>query len=85
MSSLQNSCFLYISLCTILGDEGKGLKKRDLEKQLKKWGWYFKRHGGSHDYWTNGEMHEAIPRHSEINEMLAKKILKKAKANLKKK
>ena len=52
--------------------EGKGLKKRDLEKQLKKWGWYVKRHGGSHDYWTNGEMHEAIPRHSEINEMLAK-------------
>ncbi|NGX26555.1 MAG: hypothetical protein K940chlam6_00480 [Chlamydiae bacterium] len=52
------------------------MKKRDLEKRLKKFGWQLKRHGGNHDYWTNGEIHEAIPRHNEIKEILARKIAK---------
>jgi mRNA interferase HicA len=37
------------------------LKRRDLEKALKTMGWEFKRHGGKHDVWTNGEIEEMIP------------------------
>ena len=57
------------------------MKKRDLEKQLKGFGWFFCRHGGKHDYWTNGEVFESVPRHNEIKENLAKSILKTAKNN----
>ncbi|MDN3505811.1 MAG: type II toxin-antitoxin system HicA family toxin [Simkaniaceae bacterium] len=57
------------------------MKRKDLERQLKRLGWEFKRHGGNHDYWTNGEIHEALPRHNEIKENLAKKILKTARNN----
>jgi hypothetical protein len=39
------------------------------------------KHGGEHDRWTNGKEHESIPRHTEIKEFLAKKILKKAEEN----
>ena len=59
----------------------KLMKKRDLERQLREAGWRFARHGGNHDAWTNGELFEFVPRHAEVKEMLAKKILKKAKAN----
>jgi mRNA interferase HicA len=55
------------------------VKKRDLEKQLRKLGWYFSKHGGEHDHWTNGKEFESVPRHSEINENLARKILRTAK------
>ncbi|GAB5411871.1 MAG: hypothetical protein ChlgKO_09850 [Chlamydiales bacterium] len=57
------------------------MKKKDLEKRLTKLGWRFLRHGGKHDYWTNGTVHESIPRHREINEILAKKIIKTAEKN----
>ena len=57
------------------------MKKKDLEKHLTKLGWKFDRHGGSHDIWTNGEVFESVPRHNEINENLAKKIVKRAKNN----
>ncbi len=60
------------------------MKRKALEKALKKKGWSFLRHGGSHDIWTNGEIFESIPRHTEINELLAKKILKQAESNPKK-
>lgn len=54
------------------------MKKRDLEIRLKEAGWYFLRHGGNHDVWTNGVDTEPVPRHNEINEILAKKILRRA-------
>jgi mRNA interferase HicA len=38
----------------------------------------FLRHGKRHDIWTDGEPEEAIPRHNEINEKLAKAILGRA-------
>jgi mRNA interferase HicA len=57
------------------------MKKRDLEKQLSKNGWRFSHHGGNHDIWTNGKKHEAVPRHREINEYTAKKIIKTAQDN----
>jgi predicted RNA binding protein YcfA (HicA-like mRNA interferase family) len=56
------------------------MKRRDLEKRLIALGWWRKRHGGRHDYWTNGSEEEAVPRHAEINENLARKILRSAAA-----
>ncbi|OGB84773.1 hypothetical protein A3F66_00755 [candidate division TM6 bacterium RIFCSPHIGHO2_12_FULL_32_22] len=55
------------------------MKRKDLERELSKLGWQLKRHGGKHDLWFNGEYEEAIPRHNEINELLARKILRTAK------
>jgi predicted RNA binding protein YcfA (HicA-like mRNA interferase family) len=56
------------------------VKRRELERRLVQAGWYFLRHGGSHDIWTNGKDEEPVPRHVEINELLARKILRKAGA-----
>lgn len=36
------------------------------------------REGGRHEIWTNGQITEAVPRHVEINELLARKIIKVA-------
>ena len=55
------------------------MKKRELEKLLRQLGWKFLRHGGKHDIWTNGKQEEAIPRHAEINERLARLILRRAR------
>lgn len=52
------------------------MKKIDLENILKKLGWVFVRHGGKHDVWSNGQDEEYIPRHREINEVLARKIIR---------
>jgi len=61
------------------------MKRKELEKKLGQLSWYFLRHGGKHDVWTNGEIEEIIPRHNEIHELLAKKILKTAQHNMGKK
>lgn len=53
------------------------MKRRDLIKLLEHNGWRFDRNGGSHDLYTNGEKSEPIPRHNEINERLAKAIIRK--------
>ncbi|WAW15440.1 type II toxin-antitoxin system HicA family toxin [Peptostreptococcus equinus] len=53
------------------------MKHRDLIKLLESNGFYYKRAGGNHDIYTNGTISEPIPRHKEINEMLARKIIKK--------
>ena len=53
------------------------MKRRDLIKLLEENGWSFKRSGGNHDLYTDGNKVEAIPRHSEINEILAKSIIKR--------
>jgi mRNA interferase HicA len=66
-------------------DGGEVVKKVDLEKKLHKLGWHLKRHGGSHDVWTNGILTEYVPRHTEIAEGTAKKILRKAQQNLEEK
>lgn len=57
------------------------MKKKDLEKRLKMFGWWLARHGGNHDIWTNGTITNQVPRHAEISENLAKSILKVAKSN----
>ncbi|MCL2353250.1 MAG: type II toxin-antitoxin system HicA family toxin [Defluviitaleaceae bacterium] len=53
------------------------MKRRDLIKKLEKNGWYLLRHGANHDIYTNGLRNEPIGRHIEIDEKLAKKILKR--------
>ena len=53
------------------------MKRNELVKLMMQNGWYFKRDGGNHEVWTNGSKIEFIPRHREINEMLAKSIIKK--------
>lgn len=53
------------------------LKRRDLIKKLEAVGFRFKEHGGNHDTYKRGSDIEQVPRHREINEITAKRILKK--------
>jgi mRNA interferase HicA len=56
------------------------MKRRELEARLRAFDWRLLRHGGNHDVWTDGERLEYVPRHAEINESLARKILKKVES-----
>jgi mRNA interferase HicA len=58
------------------------MKRRDLEKKLRIAGCYLKREANSHSLWINPNngVIEAVPRHNEIKEPLAKKILKNLNA-----
>ena len=61
-------------------DKQKGggvMKRRDLVRKLEQNGWRYLRPGGNHDIYTNGIRTEEIGRHIEIDEDLAKKILKR--------
>ena len=54
--------------------------KRDLLiKTVTSGGAVFVRHGGRHDWYKNIQtgMQQPIPRHNDINEILAKSIIKK--------
>jgi len=53
------------------------MKRRDLVKKLEKNGWYLARHGSDHDVYTNGNEIETVPRHTEIDERLAKAIIRR--------
>ena len=53
------------------------MKRKELIKLLEKGGFRFERNGGSHDIYIRGKEREEIPRHREINEYLAKAILKR--------
>ncbi len=53
------------------------MKRRELIKKLEAKGFTLSRHGGNHDVYKRGTDEESVPRHNEINEMLAKKIIKK--------
>jgi hypothetical protein len=54
------------------------MKRNLLEKRLRMSGCYLKREGASHSLWINPKTGhiEAIPRHTDIKEPLALKILK---------
>lgn len=54
------------------------MKRRELLQFLKSQGCEQIREGGSHSWWINPELNKrsAIPRHTEINDILAKKICK---------
>lgn len=53
------------------------MKKRDLVNKLKKAGFEFKREGTNHEVYQRNNDIEYVPRHREINDTLAKSILKK--------
>ena len=55
------------------------MKRRDLIKRLEEMGCVLIRHGGTHDWYTNQETKQSqpVPRHKEINENLAKSIIRK--------
>ena len=66
---------IYTIIVYILGEEH--LKYRDLVKMLHKAGFRLERHGSYHDVYRRGNDIESVPRHKEINELLAKHIIRK--------
>jgi mRNA interferase HicA len=54
------------------------MKRKELEKKWRIAGCFLKREGSPHSLWTNPKtgVIEAVPRHTEIKEPLARKILK---------
>ncbi len=55
------------------------MKRFALIRRLEEMGCIMVRHGGAHDWYTNPETKRSqpVPRHSEINDHLAKSIIKK--------
>ena len=55
------------------------MKRTDLVRNLEEGGCLLIRHGGNHDWYRNSKtgVSQPVPRHREINEFLAKHILKK--------
>jgi predicted RNA binding protein YcfA (HicA-like mRNA interferase family) len=74
VAGLWHTCFAHIYVYTNL------VKRRELERRLRAAGWKRLRHGGNHDIWgsESGEDREPVPRHDEISEQLATKILRNA-------
>jgi predicted RNA binding protein YcfA (HicA-like mRNA interferase family) len=54
------------------------VKRNELIEKLEEMGCVFIRHGGKHDWYQNPStgMAQPVPRHREINEKLAKHIIK---------
>ena len=54
------------------------MKRQELIRRLEETGCVLVRHGGRHDWYRNPRTRNAqpVPRHREINENLAKHILK---------
>jgi len=54
------------------------MKRKNLIKKIEKANCILIRHGGNHDWYQNKttKISQAIPRHREINEHLAKRIIK---------
>ena len=55
------------------------MKQTDLIRKLETLGCLFIRHGGKHDWYRNTKtgIAQPVPRHKDVNEILAKHILKK--------
>lgn len=53
------------------------MKTKDFIELLERNGWKFKRHGSNHDIYVKGGERESVPRHREIDEDLAKAIIKR--------
>lgn len=53
------------------------MKRTELMKKFIKSGWRILREGSNHTILTKGELVEPIPRHREINEELAKSLIRK--------
>ncbi|HNR94549.1 MAG TPA: type II toxin-antitoxin system HicA family toxin [Kiritimatiellia bacterium] len=57
------------------------MKRNDLIRGLEKGGCVFIRHGGKHDWFQNPKTGhcQPVPRHREINDNLARHIMKQLK------
>ena len=55
------------------------MKRRELVRKLEAMGCVLVRHGARHDWYTNPttKTSQPVPRHKEVNEHLARHILKK--------
>lgn len=53
------------------------MKTKILIKMLERNGWTFKRHGADHDIYVKGKERESVVRHREIDEDLARAIIKR--------
>lgn len=53
------------------------MKQKDLVRRLENGGFVFDRHGAGHDIYVRGTQRETVPRHKEINEQLARAILRR--------
>ncbi|MGZ8845150.1 MAG: type II toxin-antitoxin system HicA family toxin [Pyrinomonadaceae bacterium] len=55
------------------------MKRRDLIRKLEELGCVLSRHGAKHDWYTNQNTKQSqpVPRHNEVNESLARSIIKK--------
>lgn len=53
------------------------MKQKDLVRKLKKAGFKFHSHGSNHDRYQRGTVIETVPRHNEVDEKLARAILKR--------
>lgn len=53
------------------------MKQRELIQRLENGGFVFERHGAGHDIYVRGTQRETVPRHKEINEQLARAILRR--------
>jgi len=55
------------------------MKRRDLIRRLEELGCVLVRHGAKHDFYTNFNTRQSqpVPRHNEINERLARSIIRK--------
>ena len=53
------------------------MKRKDLIKKFEQNGWWFLREGANHTIYTDGKVCEPISRQVEIDEVLAKKIIKR--------
>jgi len=58
------------------------MKRRDLIRKLESMDCVLVRHGAKHDWYANAlnKQSQPVPRHNEINENLAKSILRKLQA-----
>ena len=54
------------------------MKKTELVKKITELGAVFERHGAKHDWYVNKDTNigQAIPRHTEIRESTARRIIK---------
>lgn len=50
------------------------MKRKDLIDLLERNGWKLLRNGGNHDLYEKDGVFETIPRHRELNELLAKRL-----------
>ena len=53
------------------------MKQKELIKLFSNSGWWILREGRNHIIMTNGKDIEPVPRHREVNELLAKSIIKR--------